>query len=71
VQKVPIKFEVQGGNGTIKVGDAGFPESQALQERVGRDADARFRGNGRKAATGRLCGVRPFDRPRQVLGDAP
>jgi len=26
VQKVPIKFEVRGGHGTIKIGGAGFAE---------------------------------------------
>lgn len=35
VQKVPITFEVQGGHGTIKVGDAGFAELEPYKSASG------------------------------------
>jgi hypothetical protein len=35
VQKVPITFEVQGGNGTIKVGDVGFAELEPYKSASG------------------------------------
>ncbi len=35
VQKVPITFEVQGGNGTIKVGDAGYAELEPYKSASG------------------------------------
>jgi hypothetical protein len=35
VQKVPITFEVSGGNGTIKVGDAGFAELEPYKSASG------------------------------------
>ena len=39
MQKVPITFTVQGGSGTIKVGDAGFADLEPYK-RVRRDDDA-------------------------------
>ena len=36
VEKVPIKFTVQGGKGTIKVGDAGFAELVPYKSASGR-----------------------------------
>ena len=36
VQKVPITFTVQGGSGTIKVGDAGFAELEPYKSAAGR-----------------------------------
>jgi hypothetical protein len=35
VQKVPITFEVEGGNGTIKVGDVGFAELEPYKSASG------------------------------------
>ena len=35
VQKVPITFEVRGGSGTIKVGDAGYAELDPLKSASG------------------------------------
>jgi len=35
VQKVPITFEVSGGNGTIKVGDAGYAELEPFKSASG------------------------------------
>ena len=35
VQKVPIQFTVKGGNGTIKIGDAGFAELESYQGATG------------------------------------
>jgi hypothetical protein len=35
VQKVPISFDVQGGNGTIKVGDAGYAELEPFKSASG------------------------------------
>jgi len=35
VQKVPIKFEVRGGHGTIKIGDAGFAELEPYKNASG------------------------------------
>jgi hypothetical protein len=35
VQKVPITFTVQGGNGTIKIGDAGFAELEPYKNASG------------------------------------
>jgi len=35
VQKVPITFTVQGGHGTIKVGDAGFAELEPYKSASG------------------------------------
>ena len=35
VEKVPITFEVQGGHGTIKVGDAGFAELEPYKSASG------------------------------------
>jgi len=35
VQKVPISFDVQGGNGTIKVGDAGYAELEPFRSASG------------------------------------
>lgn len=35
VQKVPITFEVEGGRGTIKVGDAGFAELEPYKNASG------------------------------------
>jgi len=35
VQKVPITFEVRGGNGTIKIGDAGFAELEPYKNATG------------------------------------
>ncbi|HZW74079.1 MAG TPA: DUF1326 domain-containing protein [Caldimonas sp.] len=36
VQKVPITFTVQGGSGTIKVGDAGFAELEPYKSAAGK-----------------------------------
>jgi len=36
VQKVPITFTVQGGNGTIKIGDAGFAELEPYKSASGK-----------------------------------
>jgi hypothetical protein len=35
VQKVPISFEVRGGSGTIKVGDAGYAELEPYKNATG------------------------------------
>ena len=35
VEKVPITFTVQGGNGTIKIGDAGYAELTSYQGATG------------------------------------
>lgn len=35
VQKVPLKFEVQGGKGTIKIGDAGYAELEPYKSASG------------------------------------
>ena len=35
VQKVPITFDVQGGNGTIKLGDAGYAELEPYRSASG------------------------------------
>ena len=35
VQKVPIKFEVRGGHGTIKIGDVGFAELEPYKSATG------------------------------------
>jgi len=35
VQKVPITFEVSGGNGTIKIGDAGYAELEPFKSASG------------------------------------
>ena len=35
VQKVPIKFEVRGGHGTIKIGDVGFAELEPYKSASG------------------------------------
>lgn len=35
VQKVPITFEVQGGSGTIKIGDAGYAELEPYRNATG------------------------------------
>ena len=35
VEKVPITFDVQGGKGTIKVGDAGYAELEPYKSATG------------------------------------
>ncbi len=35
VEKVPIKFEVHGGSGTIKIGDAGYAELEPFKNATG------------------------------------
>ena len=40
VEKVPITFTVEGGRGTIKLGDAGYAELEPYTERERRDDDA-------------------------------
>ena len=35
MEKVPITFTVQGGNGTIKIGDAGFAELEPYKNAAG------------------------------------
>lgn len=37
VERVPITFDVQGGRGTIKVGDAGYAELEPFQGATGKD----------------------------------
>ena len=63
VQKVPITFTVQGGNGMIKVGDAGFAELEpyksasgdttTLPTRSSRRCPVRRCSSARRAVTGR------------------
>jgi hypothetical protein len=36
VEKVPIRFEVEGGRGTLQIGDAGFAELEPYQGSTGR-----------------------------------
>jgi hypothetical protein len=36
VEKVPIKFDVEGGRGTLKVGDAGYAELEPYQGATGK-----------------------------------
>ncbi len=37
VERVPISFDVKGGRGTIKVGDAGYAELEPYQGATGKD----------------------------------